>query len=53
VLGVGDQGDPRSRLALDDWAVAPGTPAVPDLLARYRRAFDALPGGPTVSAPER
>ncbi|MFE6386713.1 TetR/AcrR family transcriptional regulator [Nocardiopsis dassonvillei] len=64
VLGVGDQGDPRSRLALDmvasaaryalaDWAAAPGTPAVPDLLARYRRAFDALPGGLTVSAPER
>ncbi|MCK9873209.1 TetR family transcriptional regulator [Nocardiopsis dassonvillei] len=64
VLGVGDHGDPRSRLALDmaasaarhaldGWAAEPGTPTVPDLLARYRRAFDALPGGLTVSAPER
>lgn len=64
VLGVGDHGDPRSRLALDmvasaaryaldGWAAAPGSPTVSDLLARYRGAFDALPGGLTVSAPAR
>ncbi|WP_241480189.1 hypothetical protein [Nocardiopsis halotolerans] len=42
-----------SRYALDGWAAAPGSPDVPDLVARYRGAFDALPGGLTVSAPAR
>ncbi|NKZ01120.1 TetR/AcrR family transcriptional regulator [Nocardiopsis alborubida] len=64
VLGIGDHADPRSRLALDmvasaaryaldGWATASGTPTVSDLLARYRGAFDALPGGLTVSVPAR